>query len=262
MPDVPTMMSWTLNVMVVTSNHGQDKCNYPGMTIYVNDTKKPDVFIACPRKDSVGDCVFHCSGYTPGQWDGPRLFVRLEIPITGHWHMPETVCEIITEWEPEVRNYVSDSWTSIDQNTVTMIYGVQLIWLKKPILTLHDLWTSHFVHRLNKVHSEFRVLLFHLCHNYMMTSSNGNTFSVLLPLCVRNSPVTGEFPAQRPVTRSFDVFFDMSQNKRLSKQSLGWWFETPSRSLWRHCDDKHIFVTHCGPVIPYGDIDLCHHWCR
>ena len=183
MPDVPTVMSWTLNVTVVTSNHGQDKCHYPGMTIYVNDTKKPDVFIACPRKDSVGDCVFHCSGYTPGQWDGPRLFVRLEIPITGHWHMPETVCEIITEWEPEIRNYVSDSWTSIDQNTVTMIYGVQLIWLKKPILTLHDLWTSHFVHRLNKVHSEFRVLLFHLCHNYMMTSSNGNIFCVTAPLC-------------------------------------------------------------------------------
>ena len=43
-----------------------------------------------------------------------------------------------------------------------------------------------------------------------------------------------EFPAQMPVTRSFDVFFDLHLNKRLSKQSWGWWFETPSRSLWRH----------------------------
>ena len=34
-------------------------------------------------------------------------------------------------------------------------------------------------------------------------------FSMLLAFCVRNSPVTGEFPAQRPVTRSFNVFFDM-----------------------------------------------------
>ena len=33
-------------------------------------------------------------------------------------------------------------------------------------------------------------------------------FSALLALCVGNSPVTGEFPAQRPVTRTFDVFFD------------------------------------------------------
>ena len=45
------------------------------------------------------------------------------------------------------------------------------------------------------------------------------TFSALLALCAGNSPVTGEFPAQRPVTRSFDVFFDPRPNKRLSKQS-------------------------------------------
>ena len=47
------------------------------------------------------------------------------------------------------------------------------------------------------------------------------TFSALLVLCVGNSLVTGEFPAQRLVTRSFDVFFDLSRNKRLSKQSWG-----------------------------------------
>ena len=63
------------------------------------------------------------------------------------------------------------------------------------------------------------------------------TFSALLAICVGNSPVTGEFPAQRPVTRSFDVFFDLHLNKRLSKQWWGWWFETPSLPLWRHCND-------------------------
>ena len=62
------------------------------------------------------------------------------------------------------------------------------------------------------------------------------TFSSLLALCAGNSPVTGEFPSQRPVTRNFDVFFDLCLNKRLSKQSWGWWFDTPSRSLWRHCN--------------------------
>ena len=60
------------------------------------------------------------------------------------------------------------------------------------------------------------------------------TFSALLALCAGNSPVTGEFPTQRPVTRSFGVFFDLGLNKRLSQQSWSWWFETPSRSLWRH----------------------------
>ena len=39
---------------------------------------------------------------------------------------------------------------------------------------------------------------------------------------------------QRPVTRRFDVFFDLRLNKRLSKQPWGWWFETLSRPLWRH----------------------------
>ena len=61
------------------------------------------------------------------------------------------------------------------------------------------------------------------------------TFSALLAICARNSPVTGEFPAQRPVTRSFDVFFDLRPNERLSKQSWDWWFETQSCPLWRRC---------------------------
>ena len=38
------------------------------------------------------------------------------------------------------------------------------------------------------------------------------TFSVLLAICAGNSPVTGEFPAQRPVTRSFDVFLDLRES--------------------------------------------------
>ena len=45
------------------------------------------------------------------------------------------------------------------------------------------------------------------------------TFFALLAICAGNSPVTGEFPAQRPVTQGFDVFFDLRLNKQLSKQS-------------------------------------------
>ena len=69
-----------------------------------------------------------------------------------------------------------------------------------------------------------------------MTSSNGNIFRVTGPLCGEFTG-PGEFPTQRPVTRSFDVFFHLRLNKRLSKQPWGWWFETPSWSLWRHCND-------------------------
>ena len=66
------------------------------------------------------------------------------------------------------------------------------------------------------------------------------TFSALLAIRVGNLPVTGEFPAQRPVTRSFGVFSDLSPNNRLSKQSWGWWCETHSRPLWRH-SNYHVW---------------------
>ena len=71
----------------------------------------------------------------------------------------------------------------------------------------------------------------------MMTSSNGNIFRVTGPLCGEFTG-PGEFPTQRPVTRSFDVFLDLRLNKWLSKQWWGWWFETPSWSLWRHRNEN------------------------
>ena len=41
-------------------------------------------------------------------------------------------------------------------------------------------------------------------------------FFALLAICAGNSPVTGEFPVQKPVTRKCDIFFDLSLNKQLS----------------------------------------------
>ena len=63
------------------------------------------------------------------------------------------------------------------------------------------------------------------------------TFSSSLAICAANSPVTGGFPGQRPVTRRFDVFFDLRLNQRLSKQSWGYWFERQSRPLLLHCNE-------------------------
>ena len=95
------------------------------------------------------------------------------------------------------------------------------------------------------------------------------TFSALLVICVRNSLVPGEFPAQRQVMRSFDVFYDLRLNKRLSKQSWGWGFETLSRPLWRHCNGfhgisshvpcKHIITSETGVVVteaPFGNFSV------
>ena len=72
------------------------------------------------------------------------------------------------------------------------------------------------------------------CYSVAWWRHQMETFSALLALCAGHSPVPGEFPTQRPVTRSFDVYFDLRPNKRLGKQSWGWWFQTLSWSLWRH----------------------------
>ena len=71
----------------------------------------------------------------------------------------------------------------------------------------------------------------------MMTSSNGNIFCVTGPLW---GEPTGHrwIPPQRPVTRSFWIFFGLCLNKRFSDQSRRRRFQTPSRSLWRHCKDS------------------------
>ena len=96
------------------------------------------------------------------------------------------------------------------------------------------------------------------------------TFSALLAFCAGNSPVTGEVPAQRPVTRSFDVFFDLRPNEWLSKQWRRWWFETSTRSLGRHCnvtmkpciimvDDNHARLHQvCGIVSKQRHVSRIH----
>ena len=86
----------------------------------------------------------------------------------------------------------------------------------------------------------------------MMTSSNGNIFRVTGPLCGKFTG-PGEFPTQRPVTRSFDVFFDLRPNKRLSKQWRGWWFETLSRPFWRHRNVSGVITRDQGKVHAKGE---------
>ena len=94
------------------------------------------------------------------------------------------------------------------------------------------------------VHLKYFRGVYKICEMHRLTCLHGwriawwrhqmETFSALLAICPGNSPVTGEFPAQKPVAHSFDVFFDLRLTKRLSKQWWGWWFETPSCPLWRH----------------------------
>ena len=98
----------------------------------------------------------------------------------------------------------------------------------------------------------------------MMTSSYGDIFRVTGHLC----GITGEFPAQRAVRQSFDVFVDLLLNERFSKQSWGWWFETPSSPLLRYSNElsylsdiPHVPLKHkiCDiwwkSVKPFGNQD-------
>ena len=79
-------------------------------------------------------------------------------------------------------------------------------------------------------------------------------FSALLALCAGNSPVPGEFPSQRPVTQSVDVFFDLRFDERLSKQSWSWWFETLSRSLLRQSNVLTENVSVMRKEFPFHDV--------
>ena len=99
----------------------------------------------------------------------------------------------------------------------------------------------------------------------MMTLTNG-TFSASLPPppCEGNSQVTEELLSERPVTRSFDIFFDLRLNKRLSKQTRCWRFDTPSRPLWRHCNASMFcemtwwYTPLAWPTTDYKTHELCY----
>ena len=105
-----------------------------------------------------------------------------------------------------------------------MIYNV--LSLVQIVKFLHDIFTTHPV-----AHHRGQGMGWLLWGGQAWWRHQMETFSALLVLCAGISPVTGDFPAQRPVTRSFGVFFDLRLNKRLYKQSWGWWFETQWRSF-------------------------------
>ena len=126
---------------------------------------------------------------------------------------------------------------------------IKRLLLTQYITPMHWCGFIYHIYKLNAIIIHFSVLSAHLAyciyntfHIYHIEIHFGvtwwrhrmETFSALLALCAGNSPVTGELPSQRPVTRSFDASFDLHMNKQSSKQSRGWWFETPSRPLWRH----------------------------
>ena len=112
--------------------------------------------------------------------------------------------------------------------------------MELPLASIYT-WCTMLQLKLITIHYDFSLV-------NIMTSSNGNIFRFTGHLCGEFTGHCGEFPAQRLVTRSFDVFFDLRLIKRLNKQSRGWWFETPSRPLWSHCNEILMCIFLCLQV--------------
>ena len=123
----------------------------------------------------------------------------------------------------------------------TRIFTIIIRYLGKLITFMLYVGGDHFTHS----HTYFTVASLTL---FMMTSSNGNIFCDTCPLG-RESICHRWIPLRKPVTRSFDVFFDMCLKKRLSKQWKRQWFETPSRSLWCYCNIQPYM---CMPATDSG----------
>ena len=111
----------------------------------------------------------------------------------------------------------------------------QLIWYSHNHCSSRQFWSQESPIKLSRVNDIWVSCLSTSRSGSMMTSSNGHLFCVTGLLWGES---TGHrwIPSQRPVTQSFDVFFDLRLNKQLSKQWRRRWFETPLCSSWRHCN--------------------------
>ena len=157
---------------------------------YFPNTCNVDVVMTCKSTSAVKTCVKLCrlkmirrySSYRQTNTRGKKLFKWSTAILITMRLNPILFC----------KNY--DPVCSIFIKTTVMLYISQEAW---NIPEHKSFWGTWWRHQMEN-------------------------FSALLAICEGNSPVPGEFPAQRPVTRSFDVFFDPRVNKRLSKQSWGW----------------------------------------
>ena len=151
------------------------------------------------------------------------------------WHVtvPISIFRSNSKFD-ENSKHSSVKYTRPITTTVSLSWRVQNIVVIGRVYSKleHSEFSSNFEFNRNMLNGTGAWTLNLRCSDLMKTSSNGNIFRITGHLC-------GEFTGdrwQRLATRSFDGFFDLRLNKQLRKQSWGWWFDMPSRSLWRHCN--------------------------
>ena len=101
----------------------------------------------------------------------------------------------------------------------------------------HELWPTSMSHPFSSLNSTLGLAGGKSWWRHQMEA-----FSVLPVLCAGNSAVPGEFPVQRLVTQSFDVFFHLILKKWWNKQSRHRWFEMLSQSLWCYCNVYQVIT--------------------
>ena len=184
------------------------------------------------------------------------FYLRLTVILTSHFSNITYFRQQQQQNKPMKYYEILPTHTETPRNATRKIanlyieFNYHFLTLQKKIPLLLNRSVPMFTQKMKLSCAKWEPFYMPPCVN-MMTSSNGNIFRVTGPLC-GNSPVTGEFPSQRPVARGFDVFFYLRLNKWLSKQSWGWGFETPSGSLWRHCNESaHFPLTGTSPIMTF-----------
>ena len=193
-----------------------------------------NVRATCTRAAAIhnyGDCFVYL------KWSYSQFFHIFYWCLRNKGHQRSNYCCAIFIWKSVL---LLSNFTYVVLMYCTLVPCASIINLMLFVLRM-------WAHKPGKLSCSF--CYFEQCHWYvygwvstegtsaqcMMTSSSGNIFRVTGPLCGEFTG-PGDFPTQRTVTRSFDVFFDLWLNKRLSKQPWGGWFETPLWSLWRQCN--------------------------
>ena len=130
---------------------------------------------------------------------------------------------------------LEDAPHQTEVNHVNTVTREQNLWKKNSLFRALR-WQQYRQYRLNvnekATHWRMQGLI-----NWTWWRHQIETFSVLLALCEGNPPI----PLTKASAVKFGVFFDLRLNKQLSKQSRRRWFETPLRSLWRHCNILILF---------------------
>ena len=217
-PYKKVLLQWRHNGRDGVSNH---KCDYCLLN---------RLFKCRSKKTSKFRVTGLCAGHSPYKKPVTRKMFPFDDVImsnTGHWCFLFNIlkCCWTNSW------FVGDLRRQNDNILVSYNNSIINNWRK--LITESNVYWSYG--SLNEMADVFTDDIFkHIFNWYHCVSKHDDVIN--WKHFPRYWPVTGEFPSQRPVTRSFDVVFDLRLNTRLNKQSRRRWSETPSRSLWRHCN--------------------------